>query len=594
MIPRGATWRHTDRATLLLALLAPALPLIVALAARRQPTWVPDLDLALTELRVRDVGGSHSPLVGLPGRIGTLDRQGSHPGPISFYLLAPAYRALGATSFALQASTVLFHLAGAWTALLIVARRAGPRWALSAGSSAAVLVSALGPNLFTEPWNPHLPLLWWPAFLVAVWGTLCGDVRLLPVVVVAGAICAQTHVSYVGAVGLLTILAAVVGLRSPDPAVAGRRGQWLLASTALGLVLWVPPLIDQLNHEPGNATLLAEHLLDAPEPAVGAVDGTRLVLARLDVVHLVRSAFVDPGRLADDYPTGASAWRGAAFVAAWGVSVLLALRASRLTRAVLALHVTGASGVALAAVSSARIVGFPWGYLLLWVWWLPPLLLAAASGALPGRRLLRPAVWAVVLILAGSTVRATWTASEAAAANPVLSRSVSRAAPIVAQALDADDRYLVTWTDAINLGGFGYGMVVELERHGIDVGVEDHLDTQFGAHRVLAAEEADGYVVVATGLAIDRWALVPGAEAIVSLDARTQSERRQSRRLRAALIDELQATGLDDLVPVVDENLYGVAFDRRLSSRAQVLVDELGALGAPMTVYLVPIGSELP
>ncbi|MFZ6002466.1 MAG: hypothetical protein ACOYXM_00895 [Actinomycetota bacterium] len=579
---------------LLLALLAPALPLIVALAARRHPTWVPDLDLALTELRVRDVGGSHSPLVGLPGRIGTLDRQGSHPGPISFYLLAPAYRAFGATSFALQASTVLFHLAGAWTALVIVARRAGPRWTLAASLAVSVLVSALGPNLFTEPWNPHLPLLWWPAFLVAVWATLCGDVRLLPVVVVAGTICAQTHVSYLGAVGLLTILAAVVSVRRPEPAAAVHRGRWLLASTALGLVLWMPPLIDQLSQEPGNATLLAEHLLDAPEPSVGVLDGARLVLARLDVVHLVRSAAVDPGRLAEDYPTGASAWRGAAFLAAWGVAAALAWRRSRPTRAALALHVTGALGTVLAIASAARIVGFPWAYLMLWVWWLPPLLLAAAASVMHDRRLLRPVASAAMLLLVGVTLRATWNAAEATAANPVLSRSVSRAGPIVAEELDADGRYLVTWTDAINLGGFGYGMVVELERRGIEVAVEEHLDTQFGEHRVVAAEEADGHLVVATGLAIGRWARVDGAQELVSFDARTAGERQESRRLRSALIDELRARGLDDLIPIVDENLYGVAFDRRLSSRAQELVDELGALGAPMAAYLVPIGSDLP
>lgn len=583
-----------DRAILLLALLAPALPLLVALAARRQPTWVPDLDLALTELRVRDVGGSNSPLVGLPGRIGTLDRQGSHPGPISFYLLAPAYRALGATSFALQASTVLFHLAGAWTTLLVVARRAGARWALAAGLALTSLVSALGPNLFTEPWNPHLPLLWWPAFLVAVWGALSGDVRFLPVVVLAGAICAQTHVSYLGAVGLLTILAAVVSVRSPDPAAPARTRRWLVASVTLALALWAPPLFEQVSREPGNATLLAEHLRDAPEPAVGVVDGARLVLARLDVVHLVRSAVVDPGSLSEDYPTGASAWRGAMLLAVWALALGRAWRASRLSRSVLALHATAAVGVILAVISAASIVGFPWGYLLLWVWALPPLIVTALVSSLNARRLPRPALAAGLVAVVGLVATATSDAADASASNPVLSRSVSRAAPIVAEALDAEERYLVTWTDAINLGGFGYGMVVELERRGLDVGVEEHLDTQFGAHRVVSPDEADARLVVATGLAVDGWSRVDGAQEIVSFDARTPGERRESRRLRLALISELRAAGLDDLVPVLDENLYGVAFDRRLSSRAQVLVDQLGALGAPMAVYLVPVDAELP
>ena len=71
-------------------LLVLGLPLVVAAGALRRPHWYPVLDLAMTELRVRDVGTRYTPLIGLPGRIGTtLAEQGSHPGPLSFYLLAP-------------------------------------------------------------------------------------------------------------------------------------------------------------------------------------------------------------------------------------------------------------------------------------------------------------------------------------------------------------------------------------------------------------------------------------------------------------------------------------------------------------------------
>lgn len=303
----------------LIAALAPAAPVVVALLARRLPPWVPDLDLALTELRVRDVGGPHSPLVSLPGRFGTLDRQGSHPGPLSFYLLVPVYRLLGSTSFALQASTVVLHLAGAGTAVALVARRVGPRWALATGVGLTVLVAGLGPVLFTEPWNPHLPILWWPAFLVAVWCALSGDAAVLPVAVLAGAVCAQTHVSYLGAVGLLTIAAGVLSLGWPDRACAARPGRWGLAAIALGVVLWAPPVIDQVRHDPRNAGLLVDHLLHTPDPPVGLLDGGHLVLERLDLVHLARAVVVDPGRLADSYPAGASAVRGGLLVATWAV-----------------------------------------------------------------------------------------------------------------------------------------------------------------------------------------------------------------------------------------------------------------------------------
>ena len=64
------------------------LPLLVAVVALHRQRWYPVLDLAMTEFRVRDVFTSHTPLIGLPGRIGEYPDQGSHPGPLSFYLLA--------------------------------------------------------------------------------------------------------------------------------------------------------------------------------------------------------------------------------------------------------------------------------------------------------------------------------------------------------------------------------------------------------------------------------------------------------------------------------------------------------------------------
>ena len=42
-------------------------------------------------MRLRDVFSAHPPLIGLPGRIGSFRHQGSHPGPLSFWALAPFY-----------------------------------------------------------------------------------------------------------------------------------------------------------------------------------------------------------------------------------------------------------------------------------------------------------------------------------------------------------------------------------------------------------------------------------------------------------------------------------------------------------------------
>src|SRR5205814_10050506 len=120
-------------------------PLVVALVALRRTTWYPVLDLAMTELRVRDVFTSHTPLIGLPGRIGrTLALQGSHPGPLSFYALAPVYRLFGKTAWSLQAGTVAIHAAAIASALLIARRRGGPGLVVGIAAMPALLPHRFG------------------------------------------------------------------------------------------------------------------------------------------------------------------------------------------------------------------------------------------------------------------------------------------------------------------------------------------------------------------------------------------------------------------------------------------------------------------
>ena len=214
------------------AALVVGLPLLVAVVALRARHWYPVLDLAMTEFRVRDVFTRHTPLIGLPGRIGEYPNQGSHPGPLSFYLLAPTYRLLGQTSWSLEVGTVVVHLAadrdgvcgsagaapagGAWPS--------SPRcWPSSSG--------ATGRSSLTQPWNPYLPLVPWIVVLLAAWAVLCGDHLMLIPLVVVRHLCAQTHVPYLPlAVGLVAlglgtiVVRAVRGSGRRAPRTAAQRG----------------------------------------------------------------------------------------------------------------------------------------------------------------------------------------------------------------------------------------------------------------------------------------------------------------------------------------------------------------------------------
>ncbi|HEX6419318.1 MAG TPA: hypothetical protein VFZ77_12530, partial [Acidimicrobiales bacterium] len=152
-----------------------ALPLVIALAALHSPRWYPLLDLAMTELRVRDVGTRHTPLVGLVGRLSSNGNQGSHPGPISFWSLAPVYRLLGGSAWSLLVGVVVLNTAAVALTLWIAVRQGGRALALAVAAGLAVLFHLYGTQVLTEPWNPYMPVMWWPLTLVALWAVLCDD-----------------------------------------------------------------------------------------------------------------------------------------------------------------------------------------------------------------------------------------------------------------------------------------------------------------------------------------------------------------------------------------------------------------------------------
>ncbi|MDO9174850.1 MAG: hypothetical protein Q7V62_08590, partial [Actinomycetota bacterium] len=157
---------------------AVAVPYVVALVALSATDWYPVLDLAMTELRVRDVFGSHTPLIGLPGRIGTFPDQGSHPGPLSFYLVAPIYRLFGSSAYGMLVAAAVINVGAAWTALWAAGRRGGPRLLVGITAVLMALMAWLGASVLTQPWNPYLPLVSFVVVLLCTWGVLDGEIKL--------------------------------------------------------------------------------------------------------------------------------------------------------------------------------------------------------------------------------------------------------------------------------------------------------------------------------------------------------------------------------------------------------------------------------
>ena len=502
-----------------------ALPILIAAFAVRTPRWYPQVDLAQIELRVRDVFSTEPPTIGLGGRIyGINNTQGAHPGPLSFYLLAPIHRLLGDSSWAMQ-------IAGAvWNAIVIAAtlwatsRRWGLRGVLLVGAALSFLIALYGTTLLVYPWNPFMPVLFWVLFLVCTWGVLCGDLPLLPVAVFAGSLCAQTHIPYVGLVGGLVLVMAVSLVRRHrrargDDAARRRVRRWAGASALLGALLWAPVLIQQLGGNPGNVSIIWDGVIHKHDPAIGYGEGWSLLLRHLDVTRLLGAG------------GSGSAWVGAILLAVWAAAAFVAVR--RREADLKALHVVVAAALAFGLFNAANIMGIPWYYLSLW---------AYGTGIVAAVAVIATAARVVSERLASRPDAARW---QRLAWVPTAGLVVAIAVPLVPVLRDAPDTQiheqeavstqfsevigptvaaiedgtvpggpdgtiLVTWSDPVSLGGPGFSMLSELERQGYDVGATEDYRLSVREHRVTDPADADAEIHIAFGVgAVDQAADPP-------------------------------------------------------------------------------------
>lgn len=612
LAPRWTAWwqgGERRRVAILAAIVAVlAIPLVVALVVLRHPRWYPLLDLAWTEMRLRDVWSAHPPLLGLAGRIGPYGHQGSHPGPISFYALWPFYRLFGASSWAMEASSAALHVVAMGVLVWTANRRAGIRLALALAAVLAVLLRAFGAVLLTQAWNPYLPVLWWLVFLLAVWSVLCDDLVFLPVAAFAGSFCAQTEVAYLGlCVGLGLIAVAVAGYRAyqqrADQAQIRRFTKWALIAVAVAVAVWLPPVVEQLTTSRGNLSVLFDYFRHPPQSPAGVGQGIKVLLAHLNPVIPWTHALV-PTTSHVDVTTG-SVVPGSLFLAVWAAAAVTAWRLR--LRSVFELHAVLALTMLLGAFSISRIFGVLWYYLVLWAWGLNVLMVVAVVwtfGVLIGRRLHDPtraradgagraALVAVAVVL---TVVFAVKAGDVEFPTPRLSRTLGAVVNPTVRALERRPgpdggrrgRYLVTLGDPAFLGAQGFGLMNELERQGFDIGAPEPYRGPVTPHRVRSLSQASAIVHLSTGSDIAYWRSKPEAQQVAYYDPRSPKERAEFDRIHAQVIADLRAAGLSVLIPGVDGSLFATTLDPRLPRSARLGLSRLADLGLPVAVFLAP------
>lgn len=490
-------------------------------------------DDALIELRVRDVGGSHTPLVGSYQRYGF-----NQPGPLLLYLYTVPYRVLGSTFAGIQVGGLLLA-AGSVVAIGVVAWRRGRTGLLLWSLVLALVLARYVPSQLADPWEPYALVLPLAALAFLAFDVAAGDPWALPAVIGFATLSAQAYTVTAPvsiALAVFAVVAAIVRARRERDGRAWRRP--LAVAAAVLVVLWIPPAIDALVHHPSNVRR-AWDFFSGNHATLGLADGYRVVATQLGVPapwgggSVVRAVFTSTLDLA-----AAPAVPIALLVAAVGV-VLAARRRSRSAWFGLVAVISFAAG----ALAMSRLVGPVFVWIPQWTRMVGMACWAAGGWclfeSLPTRvrdRLARPlvatlAVGLVVLVVANSVVAVTARRPADPLQQAVL-RLSSAAAPtaraahgpvLVRSQVDVDTA----------IGGSEVGvevMALALERRGIHVVVQRDFANRLGAFRARPALGREELLIVSASAPVPA-----GYRLVASADPLTHRQRADRERIPSEL-----------------------------------------------------------
>jgi hypothetical protein len=532
-----------------LALLLALLPLAVSavsVVATVGGRYMPTADNALIELNTRDVG-HHPVLVGLVSRDGW-----SHPGPALFYLLAAPYRLMGGSSIALPVGAVAINAAAIAGMAVVARRRGGLSLMLLTLLGSALLVRALGPGFLLDPWNPYIPVLAFGLVVFLTWAMTCGETWALPVAAGVGSFCIQTHVGYLPLVVPLLVwgvawLAWSMAKAGRLPALA-RAG---LATAAVLAVLWLPPLLDEVLHSPGNLTAILDYFRDPGQPSHTLVEGYRVVGAQFGLTPEWLTGLDPPSPFTGEPSSLLSIPAPVLFLPlAAAAFVVWRRRGPEARRLVLTLGLALVLGV----LAVARTLGQAYAYRLRWTWvlamiaavvvaWTAWTWVARVAPRAERRWLVPLCVGALAVLAVANTVSAV------RADPPHKGESVRMRAlmPAVLAALPPRDGDVIVRGSSFSSSFYAGGLVLALERRHYAVRVDPSVEVAFLEHRVHERGKVRGVFTVAANDTFDELASRSDLRLVAYTGKFSTRERARLVRRASALDRAHDAGDLDDL-----------------------------------------------
>ena len=538
-------------------LAAIVVPVLVAFLTTTGRTGLPAGDNAIIEMNALDVPGN-LPLVGMYSRFGF-----HHPGPLLFYVAAVPLRLFGPTGLAIAAGVVSFLAAAG--VLVVLYRRGGQLLTFCGAVMLLLLIRALGVEVVNiwNPWVPILPLALAVALTWSVWGR---DWWALPWLAGVVTFIVQCHVGF-AATGFF-LLASSLGWalvhatgRAPTQWVPAAHRRPAQPRAALGVsagvlaLLWIPPLVDQLTHHPGNLSAIVDFARSG-EKQVGAGTGLRILS---QVVGIRGPLLRGDGLGASLVPLdGSSAWGLVVvlvpFVAATAVAIW------RRAHDAVRLAAIVATLLPIGWLSLAHISGLPYPYLAQWLMvvagylWLSAIWsvvtafwptassfeFVSPSQRDPERRLraLVPlaagALLLVVLIGGAGTAAARLPGGDTFAAGNL----VETFAPVAERATNGQGLVLLTspppdansgaWS--LETSAIESGLQAELERRGVPVATSNDRAILVGNDRIVG-DRTVGRELVITADMRPTPRTGPGTTSLATVDSLTVLERRDYQTL---------------------------------------------------------------
>lgn len=553
MIPHA--WLRSYRATAAvvgvgLAVLAPVLWMVLSRDDRFTG------DMALIELRVRDVFSADPPIAGAYSRYGW-----AHPGPWQFYLFAVPYRLLGTDARALQLTTLGFNVAVAATIVWLAARRDRAA-ATAVGLALLALIAGIRPLSLAEGWNVTVTLLPFALTAVGCWRLLDGDRAALPITAAAAAFVASAHVG-VGVVILPTVLVVLpIMVARLIRRSEGLRDPFVAATAAIAAIAAIPVLLDVADDPPGNAGRLLRWSLTNDEPNVGIADSLRMI-GHASSLSFLRDP-EQPGRfLLELGPLDAGLLPGFS-IALLAVALIVTHRRGWRSERTWCLLIMGlwATGVV-----AATVITLPLGWWL--VQWMQPIgwLTWSAIGLVawrvmgdltPARRQPDVERLAVVGAVVLGTIFVVDHARDAFAADDPNAEFVRPVDELTNAVVDTDGerpaRLEFAGTSLLAETMLS-GVVNRLDAMGHDVCVDASLAYKLGEHRVCPPGTGTRFVLRSEPRTLRPPA---GTDEVIDVDPLTADERAEADELAARITDVLVHNGRADQIPILDSPLADV------------------------------------